>query len=434
VIAGPSLGGTRQLSAWLLAPAAVLTWYPAVYGIPLFPVALALPALTLLLRPHVRIGRELRDPVRLLLIYSLLGGATFLAQAVSGVHVNRRMEMYIFGMNLVLGPLLFILAARLSPATRLRVLQAVSLMALALVFLSIVGAVGLNITSFDKQDRLTLLLVPNSIAPTSISLVLGLLFVANLAIPPERGLGSVRLALLVGLGFQIYLLSTRFVFLVVAGALGWTFLRTLRRGAIIRMLLGGMVLGLGALYVSSAGGEANTRFLSELQTFELITAPLTDTSLAIRVVQWLQAIRDIPAVPFGYGYMTFVSRNVYADPVLGWRGFNTHNEFLLQFLALGWIPPLLLVGWLLLVVRVHRRTGNLANFVPVLIGLGISGLFETFSNNPNAVNTVGLAYLVLGLTLPRSVGRSVGRTSDEVVPVEERPQGQVGEHRLLDQG
>ena len=145
--------------------------------------------------------------------------------------------------------------------------------------------------------------------------------------------------------------------------------------------------------------------------------------MTIRVVQWTRALSEIPEVPLGYGYMKFVSNNVYADPLLGWRGFNTHNEFLLQFLALGWIAPLALFWFLLEVTRRHAAEKTLATFVPVLIGLFVSAVFETFSNNANAVNSIALAYLVLAATLP---GESVA--SDEVVALVEGPQRQVREY------
>lgn len=396
-----------------LLPLATVIWYPAPMGrVPLVPIALVVAVPTIILRSRLRVQEDFRAMYATVALFSVLAGATFAQQMLRAVHVNPSTEIYIFGVNAVLGPLIFVLIVGLPNVSGRWLVWGASAASIALLGLGIVLDAGWNVLSFDSQNRLTLPLALNTMPATSVSLVVALLFGSNLATLPlmksrlERA-GTV--ILLVALIALVYLFASRFAILVIVMSTVWYVLwRAAQRSLLPLVLSVGATVLLGGL-VLAGPLSANTRFLDSLASFTLISNPLADTSLAVRVYLWYTALQEIASHPFGIGYMTFVSNTVVADPLLDWRGLNAHNEFLLQTMALGWLPAATLGACGLLLVDTIRRRGELGRMMPLIIAILIAAMFETFSNNPNSINVIPMIWMLLGATViaaPRRVETS----------------------------
>lgn len=342
-----------------------------------------------------------KDYVRLyglLFIVSLLSFSTFILHVILDLNINISSELYIYIVNFIVAPMLFFVSSKDSRLNPLLVLRIISISTIILIFISIYNQVGLSFNDFNRNSRLQFPFLVNTLAATTVAIITSVLFAVNCMLY-KNNKDKFTLLLIIILLFILYILATRFSFLIVfIILLYYTFtsdmVKKIKSIAITILLFVGFVL-LDSYYEL----RINENFLEKVGTIEKINDPLDDLSFAIRYQNWIDSTIDIVYHPLGYGYLTYVYNNQFTDAFLGTRGFNTHNEILLQFLGIGWIPTTLLIFFFVTYfLKLHTQI-RFKYYFPFLISVIISMFFDTFTNNPNSINIMPLTFFVMGILL-----------------------------------
>lgn len=350
-----------------------------------------------ILMKKIYFHKKYKNIFRVLLLTSVSAVVSFFLQTALGYNVNITSESFIFITNFIAAPFLFFFISTEKDLNITLLIRIMTIFTLIVVGGAIINKVGYSFNQFDAQNRIQLPFTVNTMASTSISLVLSFCFALNMLILYIHKKKLITTILLFLLGFEIYLMSSRFAILIILFSILHLIINNNIRKKYKIALVIPIILVMLITVSNMSTINVNNRFLTEIKTFKKITDPLGDTSLAIRVGLWFKAVEDIKQNPIGYGYLRFVYNNTELDPVLGMRGFNTHNELLLQLLGIGWFPTILLIIFFFRAsIEIILRIGY-NYYLPFLVALVISATFETFSNNPNSINAMPLVMFSLGV-------------------------------------
>lgn len=325
--------------------------------------------------------------------YTILSFTVFIIHIYQYGFKNFQAELYITIVNSVISILAYYYVLSIRNKKDLRILSFLtSVFCLAVSFFAIVNQVGFELNSFDREERIFLPLISNSIAPTTFSIVVLLGYYIHFLFSSYYSRLYFWSTSLVYL-FIIYLLATRFslaggLLILIAS------LRPLLR-SYYPILLACLTLPIYLIFNSIRLNERLLHRISNLSSFESI---LLDESLIIRFILWKEALVTIGKNPFGIGYLTFVENHGARTPSGLWKGFNTHNELLLQAIANGWIVIIIILVITFKIVQIINRQNR--TYLLALIGsVFVPSMFDTFSNNPGSINHMPMIFLSIALTL-----------------------------------
>lgn len=379
----------------------VTIWYPSIFN----SIPLVLFSTALLLVYKIIVDKVITIPsnfkgfyswISIFIFYSII---CFIFQQLLGKNNRIYLEASIYGINYIISPIILLLVQTEKKLNKDMVIKWVTYSYLITIYIAIFKQVGFDLTSFDAQDRFKLPLVINSIASTSIALPLVFIYAANIYSYIKKFNKIFTIITLLIILYTVYFVSNRFAIIVVLITIIYyvfSSLRNAKKGSVILISISCFLLYFVIVYGAL---EVNSRFTSELDSFKKITDPLSDKSLFIRYTMWNYAISDILQNPLGYGYSNFVATHYEINPMLGKRGFNTHNEWLLQALGVGWLG-VVLFGVIMFKTfkRIIAHTSFKQTF-PFIVAFLFSSMFETYSNSPLSVNIYPTFFLFTGIML-----------------------------------
>lgn len=368
-----------------------ILWYPL--------VILSLPIIVLVflifsLVNHKAILKSIsinKKYLRYFIIFLISGSISFTYNLIDKGLINFKAEFFILWMNIVIPFLVFYCALLTKEHSRL-IGSFFVLFILLSSFSVVVSQVGLNFFDFDRELRLNLFLVRNDIAPTTYSLLLSAaIFIVIYVLDYNVIYTWISLGLL--LFFQ-FLLATRFA---IAGSLFLVFLHLIR-GISIKNIIS-FISGIGILiFVTFSLLHNNDRLNHRLSLALSVEDVLRDESLVTRLYLWNEAIQIAQKSPLGNGYMYFVSRYGKIGEFGVEKGWNTHNEFLLQLVGAGWIHFIILLWGLFFLLKTVWRYSRKVS-IALIILLFCSWFFDTASNNPGSINSFYIYYMCIALIL-----------------------------------
>lgn len=368
-------------------------WYPPIFKF--FPqnIILTIFICTLFFKDLVKnIYLNYKSLNRLLLIYFIISFLIFIVQTFERGFKNFEAEFYITIMNSLISPLVFYITFSFNKRKDIKMLsKMITFFCFVSSFFILYSQVGLDFNLFDREGRVFLPLINNSIAPTTFSIVILFCFYIHFI---SQNLFSKVYVLLVSLGyiFILYLLATRFslfggiliLIVMLNKYFNWRYLILFPLIFLITQQ-------------SLENFSFNERLVYRLSNITSFEGLIQDKSLLVRFGLWIDALDIIINNPLGKGYMYFVENHGTRTSFGFWKGLNTHNEFLLQVVANGWIIIIILS----LLIRKFFKiiyNKNKLYMIGLLGAFFIPAMFDTFSNNPGSINTVPLLFLVLGLT------------------------------------
>ena len=330
---------------------------------------------------------------QLLLTYFLISLIIFFFQLLDRGFKNFQAEFYITIMNIFVAPLVFYMTFSFRNKNDLKTIsKMITFFCFVSSFAVLYNQVGLDFNSFDREGRVFLPFINNSIAPTTFSIVILFGFYIHFL---TKNLNTKVYTFLISIGyiFIIYLLATRFT--LFAGLLILILLINKYINWKILIFFPFLFIIIQQLLENFSFNERLVYRLSNITTFEGL---IQDKSLLVRVSLWIEALDIIINNPLGKGYMYFVENNGTRSTLGFWKGLNTHNEFLLQVVANGW----LIIITLGLIIRKFFKiilVENKLYLIGLIAAFFIPAMFDTFSNNPGSINAFPMLFLVLGLTL-----------------------------------
>lgn len=378
----------------------IFIWYPWFFG--KIPFIYLLVTLLLFYKvfydKRIFIPNELFTITRLILWLSIIAFLSFIYQTISGLNSNLKVELAVFTTNFLLAPLIFLFVATEKKINIILLIRVLSITTLIFVLMAISRDVGFNLNNFDAQSsRFRLFFANSSLASTSIALPLTYIFAANVYILLSYHKKIKTIVILFFVILSIYIASSRYAILIVLLTGVYYLLYSLKRYNIKAFIGFGIVVLILSMGINIATFNVNDRFLSEVQSFEKVSDPLADKSFLIRFNMWMYAVQDISNHPFGYGYSRFVDAHFEIHPTLGKRGFNTHNEWLLQLLGIGWFGTLIFIAFLFSLFKFSISKLGINRIMPFMIVFIISTMFETYSNSPLSINIYPTFYFLMGI-------------------------------------
>jgi hypothetical protein len=376
----------------------VFVWYPPLYGI--IPLNVLIIVLILLIYPNRVFKYFYYSPIsrKFYITYASVLLLILMYQIVfdlSGSVIN---DIYINIINAVIAPLLYVIILNEYKSARLKTsLYLLSYFTISIAFISIYNQTGIDIFSFDRDMRVSLPFINNTIAPTTFSIVL-IFILATLIVKSEYLTRINYIILIVTYVLLIYFMSTRFIFvtLLTIFAIRFTYTFIVESYFFKTAML--LSVALLTLYLSDELLTINSKTMSRIDTLTEIDSIKSDESFATRVFLWSRALEISKNMPLGYGYSNFHKENQEFHAILGYRGLNTHNEFLLILIGSGWIG-LLITGifYYKLLLSTIKNSGYTV-FLIVSTVILITGFFETYSNNIGSINITPILILFVGVS------------------------------------